>query len=52
MVMEIDTACPHGVCSRDEDGQEFSNNEARRILMSGHQGEKRRWDGLGNWDWH
>ena len=40
MVTEIDTACPQGVCSRDEDGQEFSNSEACRILMNGHQGEK------------
>ena len=39
MVTEIDTACPQGVCSRDEDGQEFSNSEACRILMNGHQGE-------------
>ena len=52
MVMEIDTACPHGVCSPDEDGQEYSNNEACRIRTYGHQGEKQRWDGLGDWDWH
>lgn len=41
MVMEIDTAFPHGVCSLDEDGQEYSNKEACRIPTYGHQGEKR-----------
>lgn len=52
MVMEIDAAFPHGVYSLDEDGQEYSNKEACRIPMYGHQGEKLRWDGLGDGDWH
>ena len=50
MVMEIDAAFPHGVYSLDEDGQEYSNKEACRIPMYGHQGEKLRWDGLGDGD--